>query len=830
MDHSNLHYIRLSSFVIPLLFIVLSFGKVSVLERAEAALFLFESRLSHSERKNDQRIVLVEVDERSIQSLGSWPWPRHLLADVVDLLNSGGAKLISLNIPLMETEPDARLQELVGFREKLEAQSRTWKDEAATWIQDYILSLEESAKGDQKLAEAIRHHGNVILPVMTHLEEGQRRTTIDHHAFLSRNLLSERKVSASLKRELSSPELFFPFTEFAEAAAGLGYTARAPKENMAGLAHQLFLCYEGSLFPSQILRVAIAHFGLQPKQVVVDKEQVNLQTLAIPLVNGGILIKYHKGMLSFPRYSVADFIRGRSAPSLVSGKIVLFGRTCHDKGNEIQVAGSVLESILSRSVVLRPSYLHGVELLAILVLGASAAWLFPMMSGRVRLGLTALLVFLTLGLGFCLLSVMDIWFKTVQIAGCIALVALFLSVFQMFRSQRSNLNAIELNTAVALALQKEGLLDSAFERFQTLPLNEEIKQRLFELGVEYEDKKMIRKALNVFEYLREAGGFRHLDARILRLKEDMQSPFEPVQAAEKGEDLLRTPALEERKMIGRYEILSVLGRGSMGIVYKAKDPKLNRLLAIKTVRFLDEFDEDVVDEMKKRFFREAEIAGKLSHPSIVTIHDVGEDGDLTYMAMEFLEGISLETYATRDRLLPLSRVLDVVASVAEALEFAHAAKVIHRDVKPANIMLLKSGGIKVTDFGIAKAISSSRTRTGVILGTPNYMSPEQIMGQKIDPCSDIFSLGIVYFQLLTGELPFKGDNLSSLLYEITQRRHPKLGDFGRKLPPAMDQIADRFLAKNPRERFRSAGEVARILRILEKKLEETRERKSAREM
>jgi serine/threonine-protein kinase len=234
--------------------------------------------------------------------------------------------------------------------------------------------------------------------------------------------------------------------------------------------------------------------------------------------------------------------------------------------------------------------------------------------------------------------------------------------------------------------------------------------------------------------------------------------------------------------------------------------------------------------MRRRFFKEAEIAGKLSHPSIVTIHDIGEDGDLTYMAMEFLEGINLEKYVTRDRLLPLSRVLHVVASVAEALEFAHGAKVIHRDIKPANIMILKAGGgIKVTDFGIAKAISSSRTKTGVILGTPNYMSPEQIMGQKIDPSSDIFSLGIVFFQLLAGELPFKGDNLSNLLYEITQKRHPKLQDFGRKLPAAMDQITDKFLAKNPRERFKSAGEVARTLGILAKRLEEIREGRAAKE-
>jgi serine/threonine-protein kinase len=258
----------------------------------------------------------------------------------------------------------------------------------------------------------------------------------------------------------------------------------------------------------------------------------------------------------------------------------------------------------------------------------------------------------------------------------------------------------------------------------------------------------------------------------------------------------------------------------MGLVYRALDPRLSRLLAIKTLRFSDEFDEDVVEEIKKRFLREAEIAGKLSHPSIVTIHDLGEDGDLTYMAMEFLEGVDLDKFVKRDSLLPLTRALQVVANVAEAVEFAHRANVIHRDIKPANIMLLKAGGIKVTDFGIAKAISSSRTKTGVILGTPNYMSPEQIMGHKIDPHSDIFSLGVLLFQLLTGELPFQGDNLSALLYEITQKKHPSVRDFNLRLPRACDQIIDKALAKNPNDRFNTAAEFARFVGLLCLKIEQ----------
>ena len=255
-------------------------------------------------------------------------------------------------------------------------------------------------------------------------------------------------------------------------------------------------------------------------------------------------------------------------------------------------------------------------------------------------------------------------------------------------------------------------------------------------------------------------------------------------------------------------------------MYKGMDPKINRLVAIKVIRFSDDFDEEMVDEIRERFLREAEIAGKLSHPGIVTIHDVGEDDDLTYMAMEYLEGESLNHYCSNEKRLTLTRVLDVVAKVADALDYAHKQGVIHRDIKPANIMLLRNGNIKVTDFGIAKAISSSRTKTGVILGTPNYMSPEQIMGHKIDARTDIFSLGVLFFQLLTGKLPFHGENLSALLYHITQGKHPSVRLIESGIPKACEQIIDKALAKNPKDRFRTAGQMARYLTMLRAKIEE----------
>jgi len=274
--------------------------------------------------------------------------------------------------------------------------------------------------------------------------------------------------------------------------------------------------------------------------------------------------------------------------------------------------------------------------------------------------------------------------------------------------------------------------------------------------------------------------------------------------------------------VGRYEVVSELGQGAMGIVYKARDPKINRFLAIKTIRFSDEFEPDKIREIKDRFMREAQIAGKLTHPSIVAVYDVGEDYDLTYMAMEFLEGESLQKYCRKGFLLPLRKVLFVVSEVALALDHAHRQGVIHRDVKPANIMVLKDGKVKVTDFGIAKAVSQSQTKSGIVLGTPNYMSPEQINGHEIDGRSDIFSLGVVFFELLTGVLPFHGKNLTNLFYQITQVKHPSPREINPKVPNPVEQIVDKAMSKDPEQRFQTCSDFARYLKAMINRIDQVK--------
>lgn len=244
----------------------------------------------------------------------------------------------------------------------------------------------------------------------------------------------------------------------------------------------------------------------------------------------------------------------------------------------------------------------------------------------------------------------------------------------------------------------------------------------------------------------------------------------------------------------------------MGVVYRASDPMLQRIVAIKTINLALSRDERA--DFESRFYREAGSAGRLNHPNIVTIYDVGDTGELAYMAMEFLEGEELRDLLDSGKPLPLDRVAGIAAGIAQGLAFAHEHGVVHRDIKPSNVMILKNGSVKITDFGIALIPAASRTMAGMILGSPKYMSPEQVIGKEVDGRADIFSLGIVLFEMLTGQTPFDGENISALMYRILNDTPAMPGSLRAGLPPVFDHIVGRALARLPDERYQTAEEMA----------------------
>ena len=376
----------------------------------------------------------------------------------------------------------------------------------------------------------------------------------------------------------------------------------------------------------------------------------------------------------------------------------------------------------------------------------------------------------------------------------------------------------EANRQLAEALRRQGQTDAAFERLKRCPATGPVLESLYELALDLERRREFARAQGVLRHIEaQSPGFRDCLERIRKLAE-LETRTALGNRSAGGTLVLPSDGMQ-RPMLGRYEIERELGRGAMGVVYLGHDPRIGRTVAIKTMALSQEFEGDALEAVTERFFREAETAGRLQHPGIVTIYDVGEEADLAYIAMDFLDGKGLQHYTEPSRLLPATTVCDIVIQVAEALDYAHGRSVVHRDIKPANMIYLPdSKRVVLTDFGVACLTDSRRTKTGTILGTPSYMSPEQVLGRAVDGRSDLFSLGVTLYQMLRGELPFQGEPLATLLYKIANDKTPNVSRGRTDLPPCMGRIIKKALAKKPDERYSSGKEMADALRRCRKEV------------
>jgi eukaryotic-like serine/threonine-protein kinase len=388
------------------------------------------------------------------------------------------------------------------------------------------------------------------------------------------------------------------------------------------------------------------------------------------------------------------------------------------------------------------------------------------------------------------------------------------------------------------------LLDNFEQRFAELKGRKPtatVLGDLYTLGAQLEQRGRVPQATAVYRHLaRFDNTYKDVSARLKRLMDaDRIKPRAPppqqTSAAAKSfsaatvsappPDLKTVPAKAvpaaqskaapggiQPERLGRYALEREIGRGAMGIVYLGRDTAINRLVAIKAIPLASEFSDAELVEARARFFREAETAGRLNHPNIVTIYDVGEERGLAYIAMEYLKGHHLSDYARSNNLLEPRKVLDLTGRTAAALGFAHKQQVVHRDIKPANLMFDSATDVlKITDFGIARLSGAGSTRTGIVLGTPSFMSPEQLEGRTVTGHSDLFSLGVSLFQLLTGQLPFTADSMTGLMQQIAEAPHPPLRAFRPDLPECVETVIDRALKKNPDDRYDSGAQMAAAL-------------------
>ena len=449
-----------------------------------------------------------------------------------------------------------------------------------------------------------------------------------------------------------------------------------------------------------------------------------------------------------------------------------------------EIVASLLADIEQDRTIFTPGWVRALEWLAPTLLAIIAVLVMPERSRKDIAVMTGVAVVLILLIETLLLYVLHVRIDLARPILIFAGVAA-LSIWLTGDEKQELRDAFKRGNDFLAA----GRLEPAFAEFRRCPPSETVATVMYKLSLAFEEQAKPERAEAVLEWMKRTHGDGPATNGV-------------------GKEATAGP-----QRLGRYVIERRIGRGAMGAVYLAKDPRINRPVALKAIPIEKEFEDDELKEARLRFYREAESAGRLAHPNIITVFDAGEDKGLAYIAMEFVPGIPLKKFTDPKKLLAPKRALELCAQTAEALDYAHNQGVIHRDIKPANLLYNpKEGSLKITDFGVARMTDGNATKTGIVLGTPMYMSPEQLNADKITGHSDLFSLGVTLYELLVGDVPFQATNIAVLMTKITSEDPAPISQRRAGIPPSIDTVLAKALAKNPQDRFSCGAEMAIALR------------------
>lgn len=685
---------------------------------------------------------------------------------------------------------------------------------------------------DQILGNSIAEAGNVLLPMVFRIGYpfgNPDAEIVDYASEYALENVDDRIRSGIYPLNTLSVDV--PITEIGAWSKGLGHLNAYPDLDGGIRSEPLVLEYFGDYYPSLSLKIAAESLNLDSSDIRVligegvQVGRLNIQTDPSLLMNT-FFYSDKDNQPAFQVDSFYDVIVGDIPAEKYRDKIVLIGATAAGLGANqvtpinpamspvVTLAHSV-SSILNEDFFISPSWSGLVEFLLFVLVALFLMIGLPRLNAKAGALATGAILVAFFVSHFVLMTQKAMWLQLMFPSLLLAVGYLLMTTKQFLVTERgkerADMESSESNRMLGLAFQGQGQLDMAFEKFRKCPKDEQLAEAMYNLAIDFERKRQFGKATNVYEYIHGyAPRFKDVSARIDRSKKMEQTIVLGGSGHAGGTMVLD---VGEKPMLGRYQIEKELGKGAMGIVYLGKDPKISRVVAIKTMALSQEFEEDELDDVKERFFREAETAGRLNHPNIVTIYDAGDEHDLAYIAMEFIKGKDLAAFTKKDNLMPLPKVFELISKSASALHYAHKEHVVHRDIKPANIMYdPESGDLKVTDFGIARITDSSKTKTGVVLGTPSYMSPEQLSGKRVDGRSDLFSLGVMFYQMLTGSLPFRGDSMATLMYKITNEPHTPASELAPKLPREIDALIDKALNKDADQRFQTGKEMANALK------------------
>ena len=790
------------------------------------------------------KIAVIAIDEQSLANLGRWPWSRDVLAKMTDSLSAAKAKVIAYTVLFSEAQVDpgytyvTKLLDLAGAGAGAGAADPAAAPDAGTPagpLGQFVTLLKEAENAlntDRRLAESFARAGNAVPMTLFVLGEPRGKPDKPLPEFVTKNNLPKVGKGAE-DGLLPTRKVDYPIEILGKAAAALGHLNATPDVDGGTRTEPLVLGYYDQVYPSLSMMVAARSLNLGVGDIKVQPgENVSLAKLNIVTDPATRMYTYfykdRDGRSAFAVDSFYDVISGKIPVSKYQDKIVLIGPTAAGLGSfavtpvspamppVLMLAHSV-SSILSEHFFVTPHWGYWVESLVFLLVAAYLIGLLPRLKAGTGAIVTAALIALLLIAHFVLMTSAAMWLQlmlplVLLVIGHVLLITKRFALTEAGKV-KSDADSAESNRMLGLAFQGQGQLDMAWDKFRKVPMDDGLMDNLYNLALDFERKRQFNKAENVFQYMANHNPkFRDLEARLNRAKAMSETVILGGGSSHPGGSM-SLGAGAEKPMLGRYQVEKELGKGAMGVVYQGKDPKIGRVVAIKTMALSQEFEADELAEVKERFFREAETAGRLSHPNIVTIYDAGEEHDLCYIAMELLKGKDLIPFTKPDNLLPVDKVVSIIARVADALGYAHKQNIVHRDIKPANIMYEpESDAPKVTDFGIARITDSSKTKTGMVLGTPSYMSPEQLSGKKVDGRSDLFSLAVSLYQMLCGALPFVGDSMAQLMFKIANEPATEIFLVRPGLPPALVAFLDKALAKEAEQRYQTGDEFAAALR------------------
>lgn len=821
--------------VLTLGFAFLYIGGGSFLETAELKFYDVRSRMRLNPEAGKE-IAVIAIDDDSLAKIGRWPWPRSRIADILVALSTENAKpaVIGLDILFSEQEKNPGLLEIDRLKQKYAELVSLKQIKEASKNVVFTQELEDAKTrldNDSKLASAVSRAGNVVLPMyFTVSQMGGKPQPMP--AWIERFSMP---VTSGAPEDQASPleanQATIPLETLTSSASGVGHVNVYPDSDGTVRKDFLTLLYNDSFYPSFAVEIARNYLKLRPSDVsIAPGSNVTLSKSQVPVdPSCTMLVTFNGPDHTFRYYSFYDVLNGKVAPEAFKDKIVLIGPTAVGVGTlyvtpvahnfpGVEVVANVVENLLHKRFLLRPGWAFQAELILIITMGLFMTLVLPRLKALMGAVLTLLLLAGLLGAGIFFFTQKSLWVKTMYPALLLAAGYTIITSKRFLVTEKKKelveASAIETNKMLGLSFQGQGMLDLAFDKFRICPIDDPMKDLLYNLGLDFERKRQFNKAVAVYEHLATKDpAYKDIPKKIEMLKKAAEGAVFGGAIGKSKESTVIVEGSTMTPTLGRYEITKELGKGAMGIVYLGKDPKINRTVAIKTMRFEEDANEAVMKETKSRFFREAQAAGNLSHPNIVKIYDAGEEQDIAYIAMELLKGEDLKKWTDKNSLLPVEKLVEHIAKVADALEYAHSQGVIHRDIKPANIMLLEDGSVRVTDFGIARIQESSKTATGTVLGTPYYMSPEQISGKKVDGKSDIFSLGVTLYELLTGEKPWKGgESVGTLFFQIVNDPYADPLSIRPGIPPGLVPVIAKALKKNADERYQKAAEMAADLR------------------